>query len=158
MVSPSYLVEFLSRLGTPSLSTFDDRLKAQKFVYLAQENGASFSFAFGWYAHGPYSPSLTRSLFSIASDNSEFPEVHEAISEQDERVARHLSEFFGSKRNDIRYIELVASVWYFLPSGTITKEKKHEVIERLSREKPKFKQLAVRQAIEKIISFRAQAS
>src|SRR2546425_7730085 len=47
------------------LSTFETRLELQKKVYLLQESGEDLGYSYGWYIHGPYSPGLTKDLFSL---------------------------------------------------------------------------------------------
>lgn len=59
----------LDQLGLPArLSSFDDRLILQKAVYLAQAAGVDLGYFFHWYLRGPYSPSLTRDAFAMASE------------------------------------------------------------------------------------------
>lgn len=50
-----------------SLDSFDNRLKLQKAAYLLVAMGAPLDYHYNWYLRGPYSPSLAKDLFGIAS-------------------------------------------------------------------------------------------
>ena len=51
---------------------FDDRLKAQKAVFLLQELGVSCGdYSFGWYKYGPYSQQLQNTLISPYSEQAD---------------------------------------------------------------------------------------
>jgi len=45
---------------------FDDRLRAQKFVYIAEGFGADVPYDYGIHLHGPYSPDLADDYYSDA--------------------------------------------------------------------------------------------
>jgi uncharacterized protein YwgA len=46
-----------------SLSTFNDRLRMQKVVFLLQKMGLQTRWNFSWYLRGPYSSDLAHALF-----------------------------------------------------------------------------------------------
>jgi len=53
---------------------FSNRLKTQKYVYLAKYFGLDFGYNYGMHLHGPYSRSLTGDYYrlgSSASNNSD---------------------------------------------------------------------------------------
>jgi len=52
------------------IDSFMDRLIMQKAVYLAQAAGVHLGYYYHWYLYGPYSRSLTRDEFAIATDIS----------------------------------------------------------------------------------------
>jgi len=41
------------------MSTFMDRLKLQKLVYILHSEGMDLGYDFTWYIYGPYSSTLT---------------------------------------------------------------------------------------------------
>lgn len=47
------------------LNHFSDRLFYQKLIFLANEKIDDLNYNFNWYKRGPYSPNLTKDLFSI---------------------------------------------------------------------------------------------
>ncbi len=49
----------------PGLTTFAERFRLQKKVYLTQLMGLDMRYRFGWYLHGPYSRDLTADAFSV---------------------------------------------------------------------------------------------
>lgn len=62
------LLSFMDALHEKvDMSEFDKRLFLQKVVYLGQEVGIPFGYRFGWYIHGPYSPTLTKDAFELES-------------------------------------------------------------------------------------------
>jgi hypothetical protein len=48
--------------------SFDQRLMTQKSIYLAKAAGHDCGYYFRWYLRGPYSPDLTRDVFSIVAE------------------------------------------------------------------------------------------
>jgi len=50
------------------VGTFDERLIVQKSIYLAKAAGHDCGHFFRWYLRGPYSPELTRDVFSIKAE------------------------------------------------------------------------------------------
>jgi hypothetical protein len=147
------VIRFLNAVTDVSLENFDDRLKLQKLTYLAREIGFECGFAFDWYVHGPYSPSLTRVLFT-AEEMGEL-RVHDAKLEKDEEIVfRNLKQLMGDDINDPRELELFASVWYVLPEGELTSDRKLQIIGFLKKEKPRFKRIEFESTIKKIQKFR----
>ena len=47
----------------PKLDRFEDRLVAQKIVYLLQLKGIKMGFGYDLYVRGPYSPDLTKEIY-----------------------------------------------------------------------------------------------
>ena len=151
-----YVISFLSHLTEPSVREFSDRLRQQKLVYLAEEMGAELGFTFGWYVNGPYSPSLTRALYSKNTGEGRLGFEHQALRHADTRVAAKLREFLGEKLNDSGYLELLASVWYHLPGGHLGEVQKTNIVNAVVGLKPQFGERAVRAALDKIISFQSR--
>ncbi len=47
------------------MKQFDDKLKVQKIVYLAQEYGVDFGYAFAWNRRGPYCKQVSEHAHTI---------------------------------------------------------------------------------------------
>jgi hypothetical protein len=50
------------------IGSFRDRLILQKAIYLVQAAGVHLGYYYQWYLHGPYSPSLTRDEYAVATN------------------------------------------------------------------------------------------
>ena len=148
-----YVLSFLSQLTEPTIRRFSDRLRQQKLVYLAEDMGAELGFTFGWYVNGPYSPSLTRTLYARATGEGRLNFEPQALRHDDTMVARRLRGFLGEKLDDPDYLELLASVWYHVPSGRVEQEQRTEIVNAVVGLKPHFAESDVRMALEKIIAF-----
>ena len=57
-------------------SSFNERLKLQKVIYLLQSFGVKLGYGFGWYKYGPYSQDLVSDAYSVlGSQKSEYERV-----------------------------------------------------------------------------------
>ena len=54
---------------------FNNRLKIQKYVYLAKYFGLDLGYNFDMYLHGPYSSNLTSSYYTIARNNIDLKSI-----------------------------------------------------------------------------------
>jgi uncharacterized protein YwgA len=150
------LLQLLSTVANPSVKKFEDRIRLQKLTYLAREIGFDTGFSFSWYLHGPYSPSLTNFLFS-AEDLGVLGKPPK-LSAEDERAmtttVKKLKELLGDKVSDPRTLELVASVWYVVPRGTVTEKRQRELVKMLGQMKPDFTEEEYRRTVERVLKFR----
>jgi len=111
------LVACLKALGIePSVGTLSERKKMQKIVYLLERFGVSlgFSSSFSWYIYGPYSPSLTQTLFDIKQNP---PKAIAQLSKVDKERTSHLREFLGKEMTSADKIELMASLDFIMSIG-----------------------------------------
>ncbi len=53
-----------------NFNKFDDRLRLQKFVYLAKGFGFDPGYSYNLYIHGPYSPELADDYYQLGEDLS----------------------------------------------------------------------------------------
>jgi hypothetical protein len=149
------VIRFLNAFTEVSLENFEDRLRLQKLIYLAREIGFECGFAFSWYVHGPYSPSLTRVLFT-ADEMGELSLDDAKLTKREESIVSNLKQLLGDKINDARQLELFASVWYVLPEGDLSSGSKSQIIGFLKKEKPRFQRAEFEDAIKKIQKFRSK--
>src|SRR5207302_8762063 len=93
------IVRIANSITDVSLRTFNDRLRFQKIGYLAQELGADSGFTFDWYLNGPYSPSLTRMLYS-ANDLGTLRNPEVELTSEELLVTSRLRDLVGNKFED----------------------------------------------------------
>jgi len=149
---PTEVVALLNALTDVSVDDFDSRLKLQKLSYLAWAVGLNYGLAFNWYVRGPYSPTLTRILFN-ARDLGTLQRERVQLRENEKKAVRKLKRFLGKDISDPRSLELIASVWYFLPPGEVTGKQKKEVIERVRAEKPELRLREIEETVNRILRF-----
>ena len=109
-----------------SVNTLDERVTAQKAVYLAQVTGVNLRYQFSWHTTGPYSSDLAKDCYTLA----EYPH-----SNRQEIAAQKLREPFASALNKVKelmripeqvtltqkqWLELLASVHYLRKFDELT--------------------------------------
>jgi uncharacterized protein YwgA len=133
----------LDHLNIPSdITTFDDRKRVQKAIYLSQRAGVGLGYRFGWYLKGPYSADLTGDYFALARDlatgrrDHEDQELTETVQEQLQTIQPILErpKWFHRPLED--WLELVASLDYLLQVRRLDIRKAQKVFEN---EKPALK-------------------
>ena len=133
-------------LHTPELTTFRDRLRLQKLVYIVQMAGLDLGYRYNWYLRGPYCPGLTRDAFllkeEIAAGEDAFANYELSKEAQKTLCAAKAiwrpEEVPGSPSNE--WLELLASLHYlknvaYWPGNNVTKER---VFKKLVEAKPHF--------------------
>ena len=153
MAEEGSTIRILNALTPVSLEDFDDRLKLQKLVFLARKMGYPIGYSFSWYARGPYSPSLTRMLFS-ANEQDQLALADPVLTADEAGITRVLREFLGSDVSNPRMLELLASVWYFMRKRTYSPPEKSTLIQKILQRKPQFTEDDVERAIDRIQEFR----
>ena len=146
------VIPLLNALTDVSVKDFDNRLRAQKLTFLAQELGFDSGFSFNFYANGPYSPSLARVLFSAEALG--VLRKATSLSKEDKVIVDRLKDFLKADINDARALELIASAWYLLPPGKLSQSQIEETASVLGHEKPKYNRREILDTIERIIRFR----
>lgn len=125
------------------LSTFESRLKLQKKVYLLQESGEDLGYSYGWYIHGPYSPGLTRDLFSLqellhALKEKELDVEDQPTNREAFDTAKKLIHALETDREPLRQLELVSSLHFLIEHVYPKPNNPTEAIEELNASKPNF--------------------
>jgi len=147
MSSKGKLVECLKRLGIkPKLETFGERKLLQKLVYLLQVSGVRLNFHYNWYLHGPYSPSLTRTLYEIVESGS-LP--HEELSNSDIARIDKLRSFLGEDINSPDRLELLVSIHYLRERARTIGASDAEVTTLIQNAKPYFSQKELEESWQK---------
>ncbi|MCD4845084.1 MAG: hypothetical protein K8R25_11425 [Methanosarcinales archaeon] len=105
----------IMELGKPDMSTFDNRIRLQKIIYLLQSSGMSMGYGYNWYVKGPYSSPLTHDLYEIA-ESTEIYENNENIKFKDhEKIVSNLEKFrvfLGEYADNVKYLEVFTSIHY----------------------------------------------
>ena len=135
-----------------SLDGFDERMRLQKLVYLAQALGAFGGFTFSWYNRGPYSPSLARMLYD--ADRAGALERTASLSSREQGVAAKIKGLMGKHLGAPRLLELYASVWYLLPQPKITRQDMDRAVSTMADQKPHFEGKEVQACANSISKFR----
>lgn len=136
------------------LGTFDDRLRMQKLAFLIQEVGGRSDFAYYWYVRGPYSPALTRALFS--ERGAQGPGDGTGLSDAERRLAGRVRSLVGEKTDDPLELELYASVWYLTPKRRLLKRDRASIATTMLRTKPYFTEEQVANTLSEIEAFRSK--
>ncbi|MDD1690124.1 MAG: hypothetical protein LUQ66_05640 [Methanoregula sp.] len=126
------------------MDDFDNRLKYQKLVYLAQNTGINIGYGYSWYVRGPYSPLLTRTLFNIKENPALF-DKWDTIKFKHEDVIlkrlRRLQDVLGSHFNDPKYLEVIASLHYLRTTLPTSENSYSQIKKRLLMLKPDLKNI-----------------
>lgn len=112
--------------------------------------GISLDYRFSWYFRGPYSPSLTRQLYEIGNIDDRFGRKKFTDDNYQTRFLQCI-EFIGDKKNDEKWLEAVASIYYLKKSHpNLDKE---GIINIFLDLKPTFSRGFARQVWEKLIEY-----
>ena len=148
------LLRVLRSFGEINLDYFSERLRLQKLGFLAQKLGVNAGYHYSWYIHGPYSSTLASALF--AGDEMGIFEKEVELNNNEKKVAELLRSLLDREVNDSNFLELYASIWYLMPKGTLSEEEKKSTMEIMYKEKPQFSGPEIKEALDKIISFRSK--
>jgi len=139
------------------INSFVDRLIMQKSVYLAQAAGVNLGYYYHWYLHGPYSPSLTRDEYAIATDISVGMDESEGWK-LDDRSSQRLEEIRGiftePERDKLaRKLELLASVHFLIERRQVSKVDTSRITATLKRFNKDFSEEEVKEALGELKSY-----
>jgi hypothetical protein len=141
----------LERAGIPaSVTSFDDRLAVQKAVYLLQEGGVHLGYGYRWYLRGPYSPSLTEDLFTLADSPGTKEELADwQLSEPSAMRVSGFRKLLASTiaGNRARSLELLASVLFLVCTGQAKPDALGQITQMLRDKKKHFDEAQVAAAI-----------
>lgn len=139
------------------IDSFEDRLIMQKSVYLAQTAGVNLGYYYHWYLHGPYSPSLTRDEYAIATDISVGTDESEGWK-LDDASSQRLEEIRGiftePERDKLaRKLELLASVHFLIERRQVSKVDTSRITATLKRFNKDFSKEEVKEALGELKSY-----
>ncbi len=136
---------------------FQDRLIMQKSVYLAQAAGVNLGYYYHWYLHGPYSPSLTRDEYAIATDVSVGLDESEGWK-LDDRSSQRLEGIRGiftePERDKLaKKLELLASVHFLIERKQVSKVDTNRITTTLKLFKKDFGEEDVKRALGELKTY-----
>jgi len=162
-VDERILSRVFSQLGFPKIdmNNFQDRLKFQKLVYLMQNFGLPLGYGYSWYVRGPYSPELTKTLFSISNNPALFSKGKELRFKEEAAVVSRIDEFgklLGVDLTDPLFLEVLASMVFIKKAHRSKKLDDDELKTLLLSLKPRLKheeniELTLHKACSKIANF-----
>lgn len=142
----------LESFGPVSLDRFNDRLRMQKLAFLIQGVGGYHAFTYYWHIRGPYSPELTRVLYSRRESDDVPDGGHLAGADRD--LADRVRSLVHGKVDDPLELELYASVWYLAPEVELPEADKMSILDTMEWAKPHFKRERVATTLSEIEAFR----
>ena len=149
------ILRTLRSFGPINMDDFDDRLRTQKLAYLIQEVGGSDGpFVYQWYIRGPYSSALTQEIFSCEEGGGQPGAA--ALSGDERALAQRVRSLVGDRVDDPLELELYASVWYLTPTRRLSESDRISIRESMRRTKPHFDERQVREALDRIETFRVE--
>ena len=139
------------------IDTFEDRLILQKAVYLAQAAGVHLGYYYHWYLHGPYSPSLTRDEFAIATDisvglnESEGWKLDDSSSQRLKGIRKLFAEPERAKL--AKRLELLASVHFLIDRKQVSEVDTGRITATLKLFTKNFSEESVKEALGELKSY-----
>lgn len=110
----------LDKLGiSADISTFPDRKRVQKAVFIAKMFGEDLGYSYGWYVYGPYSPELTQDYFELSenlydgeTDYEQYSLVEDVATKLDNIKSIYCPPS-GVNLPQEDWLELIASILYW---------------------------------------------
>jgi len=91
------VIAFFKELGFRfDISSFDDRLVAQKLVCLLELKGIDLGYSCSLYVRGPYSPDLTQDLYAFPAEFADH-DTRSRLTPEEKEAAGDLGRIFGLK-------------------------------------------------------------
>jgi uncharacterized protein YwgA len=97
----------------PKLDKFEDRLIAQKIVYLLQLKGVKTEFNYDLYVRGPYSPDLTKELYDHRQEFENL-KTDVVLSKKESKAIQEMKELFELKPG---LLEVAATYAFLVKEG-----------------------------------------
>lgn len=117
-----------------NMSTFENRLKLQKIVYLLQAYGINLGYTFTLYHYGPYCLELMKTAYYV----EDFAKIKE-VGFEDTGVETKFKAFLEKitpYKNDVNWLEAASTLHLF--KKLYPSESKRELIKRVKTIKSKF--------------------
>lgn len=106
-----FVSSVLKKLGCGKLESLPDRIKNQKVQYFAQLFNVTPSYDYNLYIRGPYSPDLTKDIYSLVDEKIEVPD-YDFSSEEIKNNFVKLEQFIKGKT--VRELELIATLHWLI--------------------------------------------
>ena len=136
-------------------SSFQQRLKMQKVIYLLQEMGVPVGdYGFSWYKHGPYSQRLLDDAF-FSRDNGDDLDLN-SLTSDNRRAINKLKEILSvpnSKYDVSNWCECIASIHYLRQKMLPRSCSDQDVLFSLERRKPHLNDHAANEAALNVVNY-----
>lgn len=149
----------LDKLGIEAtLEDFPNRLSVQKATYLAQAAGINLGYYYSWYLRGPYSPALTKDLYSSREFESELASIKQRWAldtESNQRLDRLrplVSRAAEAGSDQARRLELLASVHFLIDRAQVASRNAGEIAGRLQQFGKNFSADEVDDALRELVN------
>lgn len=116
------------------MSSFSNRLKLQKIVYLLQQSDINLGYTFAWYLYGPYSVDLMRDGFNLANFNRIAP-----VGFSEKTIENKFEEFLKKiepHKNSDFWLEIATSIHAL--KSLYPDKTKNELIKLIQNKRPEF--------------------
>ncbi|HLC32576.1 MAG TPA: hypothetical protein VJJ82_02005 [Candidatus Nanoarchaeia archaeon] len=114
-----------------SMSTFENRLKIQKFFFLMR-HWVDIGYRYGLYIRGPYSPDLARDAFQV--QNWESANLAELDKPELEKNFKEFLNFYEPHKTDIVWLECASTI--AMISELLATKEKTKVLAKVHELKP----------------------
>lgn len=126
-----------------SKDNFDERLIAQKKIYLLQELGTDLGYKYNWYVRGPYSPTLTTYIYTNLDVLSSTDFTQYSLADEAEKNINMVNVLINEKNNEfdtVSWYELLASLLYIYKNRESwgIQKNEEEIFSRLISYKPQY--------------------
>lgn len=134
-----------------NIDNLDNRIIAQKKIFLLQELGVKLGYSYNWYLHGPYSPDLTSYLYDnlkvfYNGFNFEGYTCTETVSNYIDKI-NDLGNNVPEGFNIVSWYELLASLLYLYEKDGLKNKK---LFKKLIGYKPQYSEKQCKIAFEKL--------
>jgi len=127
------------------MSSFDERLRLQKIVYLLEELGLQTDWRFSWYLRGPYSPSLAHELYR----HGKLRVRGRQLTDGDMKVLEKFRKKFDPHATPVE-LEAAAAVLFIGESHRGRYDSASKLIDQVREEKPHLSRRLVSTYVETI--------
>lgn len=128
-----------------NINSLDDRIKLQKYVFIAKSFGLDFGYHYSLYIHGPYSPNLANDYYYLSlngyNDNGQLPRTFKIESFKSAVQGR-----------SIKWLEIVSTALSFM--GANPKLSKNELLNLVIKIKGTvYKQNDIKEILEEATKY-----
>lgn len=123
-----FICSILKRLNAFNFETFEERMKNQKYYYLAQIFQVAPNFNYNLYIRGPYSPDLSDTLFEVFRNKEQIP-IDKFVIDDLESNFQKLKSYVTEK--SIRELELVTTLYWLIDDAKFKKEDAYEKLKEI---------------------------
>ena len=135
----------------PKMDTFSERKRVQKLVYLLDKVfGLDFGFRYNWYLHGPYSPTVTETIFDVVERGQIVETSPDVLSVADYRNIERMKSFLGKDIDSNDRLELLVSLHFLMQRAKAKGVSQKDVIAFLKVKKPYFTDKEILEAIDRL--------